>query len=182
MTTCDANNQMGRTRSVPKVLVEAVREVMIPQDGVRQARASVVALWAVVSIHHAYEAGHYQDPPKLLGLGLATAVLAVTLVALGRWERTGSRRAFSVFTFVTLIAWVGLFGLYMGTYNYLLKNFLFILDPAATPTLLALFPTEHIPPTDVFHEGSGALMALFAVWVALTWRQLAIQQRIRAGS
>src|SRR5262245_37208193 len=127
----------------------------IPSQAVRQARGSVVALWAVVSVHHAYEAGHYQDPGKLLGLGFATVMFAVALVALGRYERTGSQRAYALFTAVTLVWWVGLVGMYMGAYNYLLKNVLFALHAGSPAMLSALFPTEHLPPADVFHEGSG---------------------------
>jgi hypothetical protein len=43
--------------------------------------------------------------------------------------------------------------------------------------LSALFPTEHLPPTDAFHEGSGLLMAVLAAWVFLAWRQLVVQRR-----
>ena len=105
-------------------------------------------------------------------------MLAVALVALGRYEGTGSRHACAVFTAVTLVWWVGLVGLYMGAYNYLLKNVLFALHAVSPAMLSALFPTEHLPPTDAFHEGSGLLMAVLAAWVALAWRQLLVQGRL----
>lgn len=129
------------------------------------------------AFHHAYEAGHYQDPGKLVGLAFATAMLAVVLVALGQCERTGSRHFPGIFTAVTLVWWVGLVGLYMGAYNYLLKNVLFGLHAISPATLSALFPTEHLPPADIFHEGSGLLMAVLAAWVALAWRQLVVLPR-----
>ena len=145
-----------------------------PNPAVQRVRTSVVALSAVVAIHHAYEAGHYQDPPKLLGLGFAVVLLAATLAALRRYERT-SLWAYALSS-ATLAVWIGLFGLYQGGYDYLTKNVLFALG-AAPATLTTLFPTEHIPPTDVFHEGSGILMFVVAIGLALAWRQLAVDRR-----
>jgi hypothetical protein len=36
----------------------------------------------------------------------------------------------------------------------------------------ALFPQEHLPPTDVFHEGSGVLIFVAAVWFGVEWSRI----------
>src|SRR5262245_9328210 len=83
----------------------------------RQMYASLIALWAIVAIHHAYEAARYpaQHYPSALvgGVGGFTVLLLLTLALLSRYERTGGALTYYLFTAVVIFVWVGLVGVYL---------------------------------------------------------------------
>jgi len=152
----------------------------------RQMCASLVALWAITSIHHAYEAARYpaQHNPSALvsGVGGFTVLLLLTLALLGRYERTGGMPGYYLFTAVVGLVWVGGAGVYLSAYYYVLRNLPFLTHAAPLATLRDLWPVEQTPPNDLFHEGTGSLIFFFAVWVALAWLRLERARRQTALS
>jgi hypothetical protein len=142
----------------------------------RQMYASLVALWAVTAIHHAYEAARYPSlhyPDALLsGVGGLTIVLLLTLTLLDRYERTGGMVWYYLFTAVVGIVWVGGVGIYLSGYYYVLRNFFYLTHSAPLVTLRNMWPVEQVPPNDIFHEGTGSVIILFAIWVAFAWWRL----------
>jgi hypothetical protein len=142
----------------------------------RQMYASLVALWAIVAIHHAYEAARYPAlhyPSALLaGVGGFTVFLLLTLALLDRYERTGDKPAYYLFSAVVILVWVGLVGVYLSANYYVLRNLLFLTHIASLATLRDLWPAEQMPPNDLFHEGTGSLIFFFAIWVAFAWLRL----------
>jgi hypothetical protein len=142
----------------------------------RQMYASLIALWAITAIHHAYEAARYpaQHYPSALveGVGAFTVLLLLTLALLGRYERTGGMRAYYLFTAVVAVVWVGLVGVYLSANYYILRNLLFLTHAAPVAVLCDLWPVEQTPPNDFFHEGTGSLIFFFAIWVAIAWLRL----------
>jgi len=152
---------------------------------IRQMYTSLVSLWALTAIHHAYEAARYPSlhyPSGLWGgVGGFTVLLLLTLVLLGRDARTASRHVYQLFTAVVLLVWVGLVGLYLSADYYVLRNFLFLTHAVPLSTLRALWPGEQVPPNDIFHEGTGSLIFFFAIWVAVAWLQLERARRTVAS-
>src|SRR5215472_18628326 len=148
---------------------------------IRQMYTSLVSLWAITTIHHAYEAARYPSlhyPSGLWGgVGGFTVLLLLTLVLLGRYERTTSRHVYQLFTAVVLLVWVGLVGLYLSADYYVLRNLLFLTHAVPLSTLRSLWPVEQVPPNDLFHEGTGSLIFFFAIWVAVAWLQLERERR-----
>jgi hypothetical protein len=148
-------------------------EVTILNDGyASRIRASAITLTAVVAIHHVYEAQRYNDAPKLIALPFAAMLLAVTLAALYGYARKQSRAAYWLLNVVTILGWLGLVGVYISGYNYVAKDILYVAQLVPPESLSALFPHEHLPPTDVFHEGSGVLIFVAAVWFGVEWSRM----------
>jgi hypothetical protein len=148
----------------------------IASHTIRQMYASLVSLWAITAIHHAYEAARYPAlhyPSALVGgVGGFTVLLLLTLALLGRYERTGGMPAYYLFTAVVGLVWVGLVGVYLSANFYVLRNLLFLTHAAPVAILRDLWPVEQAPPNDLFHEGTGSLIFFFAIWVALAWLRL----------
>jgi hypothetical protein len=148
--------------------------------------ASLVALWAITAMHHAYEAARYpalHNPSALVGgVGGFTVLLLLTLALLSRFERTGGMLAYYLFTAVVGLVWVGLVGVYLSANFYVLRNLLFLTHAAPVAILRALWPVEQAPPNDLFHEGTGSLIFFFAIWVALAWLRLEWARRQTAVS
>jgi hypothetical protein len=142
----------------------------------RQMYASLVALWATTAIHHAYEAARYPAlhyPSALLaGVGGFTVLLLLTLTLLDRYERTGDKLAYYLFSGGVILVWVGLVGVYLSANYYVLRNLLFLTHTVSLATLRDLWPVEQVPPNDLFHEGTGSLIFFFALWVAFAWLRL----------
>jgi len=143
--------------------------------------ASLIALWAITAIHHAYEAARYPAlhyPSALVeGVGAFTVLLLVTLALLYRYERTGGALAYYLFSAGVLVVWVGLVGVYLSAYYYVLRDLLFLTHAAPLATLRDLWPVEQTPPNDLFHEGTGSLILFFAIWVAVAWLRLERERR-----
>jgi CDP-diglyceride synthetase len=147
---------------------------------IRQMSTSLVSLWAITAIHHAYEAARYPSlhyPSALWAVGGFTVLLLLTLALLGRYERTASRLVYQFFTTIVLLVWVGLIGLYLSANYYVLRNLLFLTHAVPLSTLRDLWPVEQVPPNDLFHEGTGSLIFFFAIWVAVAWLQLERERR-----
>jgi len=153
---------------------------------IRQMYISLVSLWALTAIHHAYEAARYPSlhyPSGLWGgVGGFTVLLLLTLVLLGRYERTANRHVYQLFTAVVLLVWVGLVGLYLSADYYVLRNLLFLTHAVPLSTLRSLWPVEQVPPNDIFHEGTGSLIFFFAIWVAVAWLLLERERRRTVAS
>jgi len=153
---------------------------------IRQMYTSLVSLWALTAIHHAYEAARYPSlhyPSGLWGgVGGFTVLLLLTLVLLGRDARTASRHVYQLFTAVVLLVWVGLVGLYLSADYYVLRNLLFFTHAVPLSTLRDLWPGEQVPPNDIFHEGTGSLIFFFAIWVAVAWLYLERARRRAVAS
>jgi hypothetical protein len=147
---------------------------------IRQMYTSLFALWAITAIHHAYEAARYptlHSPSALWAGGGFTVLLLLTLVLFGRYERTASLRVYQFFSAVVLLVWVGLVGLYLSADYYVLRNLLYLTHAAPLATLRDLWPVEQTPPNDLFHEGTGSLIVLVAIWVAVAWLRLERERR-----
>jgi hypothetical protein len=142
----------------------------------RQMYASLIALWALTAIHHAYEAARYpvlHYPSALVeGVGAFTVILLLTLVLLDRYERTGGMIAYYLFSAVVIGVWVGAVGAYLSAYYYVLRNLLILTHAAPLATLRNIWPVEQVPPNDLFHEGTGILIFFIAIWVAVAWLRL----------
>lgn len=138
-------------------------------------RTGVVSLWAVGSIHHAYGAGRFDTPLRLLEVALVTVVMAVTLALLRRYERTGGQRAYTLFTAVTLVYWVFLSGLFHGFYGHVLKVVSFFFFDSSLPRFAEGMGDG--PPTDLFFEATGVLCFLLGIWIVVAWRRLAGARR-----
>jgi CDP-diglyceride synthetase len=152
---------------------------------IRQMYTSLVALWAITAIHHAYEAARYpalHSPSALWAVGGFTVLLLLTLVLFGRYERTASLRVYQSFSAVVLLVWVGLVGLYLSADYYVLRNLLYLTHAAPLATLQGLWPVEQTPPNDLFHEGTGSLIFLVAIWVAVAWLRLERARRRTVAS
>src|SRR5215831_11502421 len=106
----------------------------IVSHALRQMYASLIALWAVTAIHHAYEAARYPAlhyPSALVGgVGGFTVLLLLTLALLDRFERTGGMLAYHLFTAVVVLVWVGLVGVYLSANFYILRTVLFLTHAA----------------------------------------------------
>jgi CDP-diglyceride synthetase len=142
---------------------------------IRQMYTSVVALWAITAIHHAYEAARYPSlhhSSGLLGIGEFTILLLLTLFLLEGYERTGSLRVYQIFSAVVFLGWVIIVGVYLSADHYVLRNLLFFTHAVPLSTLRNLWSGEQVPPNDLFHEGTGCLIFFFAIWVAIAWLQL----------
>jgi hypothetical protein len=152
----------------------------------RQMYASLIALWAITAIHHAYEAARYPAlhyPEALLaGVGGFTAFLLLTLALLDRYERTGSKQVYFLFSAVVILLWVGVVGVNLSANYYVLRNLLFLTHAAPLATLRHLWPVEQVPPNDLFHEGTGILIFFCALWVAVAWQRLESARRHTAVS
>jgi len=152
----------------------------------RQMYASLVALWAITAIHHAYEAARYPAlhyPSALVeGVGGFTVLLLLTLALLGRYERTGGMISYYFFSVVVIVVWMGAVGVYLSGYYYVSRNLLFLTHAAPLATLRTIWPVEQAPPNDLFHEGTGSLIVFFAIWVALAWLRLERSRRQTAIS
>lgn len=143
---------------------------------IRRMQTSLIFLWALVAIHHAYEAARYpvlHYPSALLdGVGGFTAILLLTLALLRWYERTGSKPVYYIFSAVVLLIWVGLVGLNLSANYYILRNLLYATHALSLATLRNLWPVEQVPPNDLFHEGTGILIFFFALWAAFAWLRL----------
>jgi hypothetical protein len=152
----------------------------------RQMYASLVALWAITAIHHAYEAARYpvlHYPSALVGgVGAFTVLLLLTLALLGRYERAGGNLVYYLFTAVVVVVWVGLVGVYLSANYYVVRNLLFLTHVAPLATLRDLWPVEQTPPNDLFHEGTGSLIFFFAIWVTIAWLRLKRERRHTSAS
>jgi hypothetical protein len=137
---------------------------------------SVVFLWAMVAVHHAYETARYHLPRLVGGVFLPTAVLILTLILLSWHVRTGSRRVYLAFSALVWAWWIGLVGLFISADHYVARILLFFMN---TPleTLRRLWPGEQVPPNDAFHEGTGVLIFFCSVWVAIAWVQFEKRRR-----
>jgi hypothetical protein len=138
--------------------MSSANHVAMPSQAAHLARVGIVSGWAVFSMHHAYEAGLAQASGPLGIVVLSTVMLLATLVLLDRYERTGSQGACALFSVITLLWWVGAYGLVEGFYGHTLKDilyFFFHVAPAALPrTPLGL---TYDVPTNVFGEVTGVL-------------------------
>jgi hypothetical protein len=166
----------------------------IVSRAIRQMYASLVALWAITAIHHAYEAARYPAlhyPSALVGgVGAFPVLLTLTLARLGRYERTGGMLAYYLYTAIVVLVWVGLVGVYLSANYYVLRNLLYLTHAAPLATLRDLWSVEQTPPNDLFHEGAGSLIFegagslifFFAIWVAIAWLRLERERRLTAAS
>ena len=153
---------------------------------IRQMYTSLVSLWAITAIHHAYEAARFPSlhyPSGLWGgVGGFTVLLLLTLGLFGRYERTASLHVYQLFSAVVFLVWGGLVGLYLSADYYVLRNLLFFTHAVPLSTLQDLWPGEQVPPNDIFHEGTGSLIFFFAIWVAVAWLQLERERRRTVAS
>src|SRR5262245_58763501 len=90
----------------------------------RHMYASLIAVWAITAIHHAYEAARFAElhyPSALVeGVGAFTVILLLSLALLDRYERTGSMIWYYLFSAVVIAVWVGAVGAYLSAYYFVL--------------------------------------------------------------
>jgi hypothetical protein len=105
---------------------------------VRVNALAIVSAHGLTTLHHIY-GGLMDNAPNRLTVPMIMAVPTVAaLVALHRYERTGSKTALATATTVTSIAWVGLSGLFHGGYAHAYKD---VSLPHRRPSQ-ALLPAE----------------------------------------
>jgi hypothetical protein len=132
---------------------------------------AIVSAYGLTTLHHVY-GGLADDAPNRLTVPMIMAAPTVAaLVALHRYERTGSKSALATAATVTSIAWVGLSGLLHGGYAHAYKDALFLTDGPAK-LYYPLNPTEHYPPDDLLFEITGVLEIAAGFLVAWTTYRL----------
>lgn len=142
--------------------------------------ASVAAESVITAMHHLHGAHIYDDPSllhvALVAIGYLTAAAVLTGIFLWRPYRT----ALALLGLVVFIIYVGVFGLFGGGYEHLLKDLLF-LGGASEPTLVRLFGWTHdfVLPNDVVFESTGVLM-LVAGGSSAYWLARLLGQALRA--
>jgi hypothetical protein len=134
---------------------------------------AIVSAYGLTTLHHIY-GGIVDNAPNRLIVPVIMAVpTAAALVALHRYERTGSKTALATAATVTSIAWVGLSGLLHGGYAHAYKDVLFLTGGPAK-LYYPLNPSEHYPPDDLLFEITGVLEVAAAFLVAWsTYRLIA---------
>lgn len=125
-----------------------------------------VSLMCLTSIHHIYGAIIYGTPWRLHILMLSIPVIVLTL--LFRWLLLKKENKYSwalkgFCMFITLVASVGMIGVYEGLYNHALKNILFF-GGASHEILQAMFPAPiYEMPNDLIFEFTGVMQGLIVV-------------------
>ncbi len=132
---------------------------------VERAALAIGLAYALTTVHHIY-GGLVDSAPNRLRVPIIMAIpSAITVGALYRYRRTGSRAALITAATVGSLAWVVLSGLLHGGYAHAYKDVLFLLNG---PSRLyhPLNPSEHYPPDNLFFEITGVLETATALLVA----------------
>ena len=142
---------------------------------------TIVSAYGLTTLHHIY-GGVLDNAPNRLTVPVIMAVPTVAaLVALHRYERTGSKAALATAATVTSIAWVGLSGLLHGAYAHAYKDVLFLTGSPAK-LYYSLNPSEHYPPDDLLFETTGVLEVAAAFLVGWSTYRLIAQHGPKARS
>jgi hypothetical protein len=128
-----------------------------------------VGVMLLTSIHHAIGAVVYQTPWRLhvlvASVPVSAALLAAFAVHRRRPDRLAGRIAAGVVIALVTVFAVGLFGLFEGFYNHVLKDALYGLG-ASRELMRALFPApRYVMPDNLLFEVTGVLQA-WPAWVA----------------
>jgi putative ABC transport system permease protein len=142
---------------------------------VRAAKALVLAAAAETAItvgHFVYSARLYDDPERLHVVNPALVTLAIVSVLTTLFIWRPNRLSSGALSAVTAVMYIGVFGLFHGCYNHLLKDIVFLAG-APDETLEWLFRSpDYARPDNVAFEGSGILGLVAAAVVAYWLMQL----------
>jgi hypothetical protein len=132
---------------------------------------AIAGAYALTTIHHIYGGLVDRAPNRLRIPAIMAVPTLVAFVALGRYERSGSKAALTISATVTSVAWVGLSGLLHGGYAHTYKDILFLTGGPAK-LYYPLNPSEHYQPDDLFFEITGVLETAAAYLVARSTHRL----------
>ena len=151
-----------------------------------RALLSSSAILVLTILHHFYGAIIYSTPWRTHVAFFVGPVIVVLLVAwlINRSYATLALGTISKWTFVALAGVVsfGMFGLYEGGYNHVLKDLLYF---AGTPTatMLALFPPPaYEMPNDFLFELSGVGQFFVGLWAGYDLYRLVRPRRNAADA
>lgn len=126
---------------------------------------SSVSVMVLTLIHHAYGAIIYEAPFRLHVAFFAIPVILILLLAYriyrNRSSSVSGKVAFWVFMVVTVLASIGMIGLYEGGYNHLAKNLLYF-GGISQAMLDQLFPPPTYEVPDNFWFEATGILQFFA--------------------
>jgi len=134
-----------------------------------RTQLAALATLVTTTLHHLYEAHHFDMPERGHHIVILSAISGGALVVATRRlrRRPASRAAFAVIAAVTLLVVVGV-GLFESAYGHAAKN-AFYLAGASSQTILRLFPPPMwAPPSDVLFELTGVVQ-LVPAFVTGNW-------------
>ena len=141
-------------------------ETSAKRGATRPALISLIALYAITTVHHMYGGLALDSPNRLLLPLLLLLPIAAALASLEWYRRSGRRVAARIYAGIALVLAVVL-GLVHSAYSHIYKDVLFLVRGPADLYVL-LNPDEHYPPDDVFFELTGVIELGAAVAVAVT--------------
>lgn len=129
---------------------------------------SSIGIMVLTLIHHVYGALIYEEPFRLHVAYFAVPVILVLWATARVWqvrpESLHGKVSLGIFMILTAVVAAGMFGLYEGGYNHLLKNTLFF-GGAPQETLTRLFPPpKYEMPNDFLFESTGTLQFFAGVY------------------
>jgi hypothetical protein len=136
--------------------------------------------------HHFYGAVIYSTPWRAHGAFFAGPVLLALAAAwlINRSWPTRSIGKVSKWVFILLAGTVsfGMFGLYEGGYNHVLKDVLYYAG-ASSQTMLTLFPPpSYEMPNDFFFELTGVAQFFVGLWAGFHLVRLLRSRRVDPGT
>lgn len=143
-----------------------VTERSTGRAGTRPALVSLIALYAITTVHHLYGGLALDSPARLLVPLLMLLPFGAAVASLEWYRRAGWRVAARIYAGIALVFALVL-GLVHSAYSHIYKDVLFVVRGPAELYVL-LNPDEHYPPDDVFFEITGVIELAAAIAVVVT--------------
>ena len=159
------------------------RKASIPVIRAAKALGIAATTETVITIgHFVYGARAYDDPGRLHVVGPAALFLIATVAVIALFLRRANKLHLAVVALVAAVPYVGIFGLFHGAYNHLIKVVLFHAG-ASDETLEKLFmSTDYVRPDNIAFELSGILGFVAAIFVSYWLIRLVREWRRDSGA